>query len=114
MKHVCTWLVQYGFIVSKKLENFFRAKIERAFLQNSVEVGLSSTSNIGSGCLPILGVPGLVSNFKSIKTVSSRIRLRSTDICKAGVATLAPNILHITIRIHEGFNALFTRKVAIW
>ncbi len=53
-----------------------------------------------------------VSNFESIREVSSRLHLPSTDICKAGVATLAPNILHITIRIHEGFNALFTRKVA--
>ena len=55
----------------------------------------------------------LDSNFEAIRTVSPRIRLHSTDIRKAGVATLAPNILHITIRIHEGFNALFTRKVAI-
>jgi len=58
-------------------------------------------------------VPAPVSNFESIREVSSRFHLPSTDICKAGVATLAPNILHITIRIHEGFNALFTRKVAI-
>ncbi len=43
----------------------------------------------------------LVSNFDSIGTGFSRFYLRSTDICKAGVATLAPNILHITIRIYD-------------
>ena len=39
------------------LENFFCAKIERAIFTNSVKVGLQSTSNIGSGSLPILVIP---------------------------------------------------------
>ncbi|MEE8529841.1 MAG: hypothetical protein V3S35_03605, partial [Nitrosomonadaceae bacterium] len=94
------------------LKNFLRQN-RKSFFTNSVKVGLESTSDIGSGSLPILEASPPVSNFKSIKTGFSRFCLRSTDICKAGVATLAPNILHITIRIHEGFNALFTRKVAI-
>jgi len=38
-------------------KNFFRAKIERVFLKNSVKVSLCSTSNTGEGVSPILGVP---------------------------------------------------------
>ena len=62
------------------------------------------------GVRPILGVPAPFTNFEALETGFSRFRLSSAY----AVATLTPFILHIIIRSMAGFNALFTRKVAIW
>jgi len=68
----------------------FCAKIERVFLKNSVKVGLQSTSNIGSGSLPILVVPA---PFHKYTILQLRLRVKRLTLKQSAPCCALPSNL---------------------